>query len=164
MKLYMFKTVRLSIIRSLFTAHSALVYVIQDCRQLSSRTRMEQTTCTTCNTLSIFPTKCTLSFCIVLTINTNMSPNRINLFVSVTGREVGTVSVTWIFSSESLVVMFSTTVISKLQEQLLSTHHSAVCCFHFIASHSFNPLNTKRRPLYLKTQSVPRCKHFSSRL
>jgi hypothetical protein len=25
-------------------------------------------------------------------------------------------------------------------------------------------LNTKRRPLYLKTQSVPRCKHFSSGL
>ena len=28
----------------------------------------------------------------------------------------------------------------------------------------FNPLKTKRRPLYLKPQSVPRCKHFSSRL
>jgi hypothetical protein len=28
----------------------------------------------------------------------------------------------------------------------------------------FNLLKTKRRPLYLKTQSVPRCKHFSSRL
>jgi len=27
-----------------------------------------------------------------------------------------------------------------------------------------NPLQTKRRPLYLETQSVPRCKHFSSRL
>jgi len=27
---------------------------------------------------------------------------------------------------------------------------------------SINPLQTKRRPLYLKTQSVPRCKHFSS--
>jgi len=27
-----------------------------------------------------------------------------------------------------------------------------------------NPLQTKHRPLYLKTQSVPRCKHFSSRL
>jgi hypothetical protein len=27
-----------------------------------------------------------------------------------------------------------------------------------------NPWKTKRRPLYLKTQSVPRCKHFSSRL
>jgi len=27
-----------------------------------------------------------------------------------------------------------------------------------------NPLKKKRRPLYLKTQSVPRCKHFSSRL
>ena len=24
----------------------------------------------------------------------------------------------------------------------------------------FNPLKTKRRPLYLKTQSVPRCKPF----
>jgi len=28
----------------------------------------------------------------------------------------------------------------------------------------FNPLKTKRSPLYLKTQSVPRSKHFSSRL
>ena len=28
----------------------------------------------------------------------------------------------------------------------------------------FSPSNTKRRPLYLKTQCVPRCKHFSSRL
>ena len=28
----------------------------------------------------------------------------------------------------------------------------------------FNPLITKRRLLYLKTQSVPRSKHFSSRL
>ena len=39
MKLYMFRTVRLSIVRSLFTVHSAMVYVIQVCRQLSSRTR-----------------------------------------------------------------------------------------------------------------------------
>ena len=29
---------------------------------------------------------------------------------------------------------------------------------------NFNPLNTKRRLLYLKTQFVPRSKHFSSRL
>ena len=28
----------------------------------------------------------------------------------------------------------------------------------------FKPLITKRTPLYLKTHSVPRCKHFSSRL
>ena len=28
----------------------------------------------------------------------------------------------------------------------------------------FNPLNRKRRPLYLKTQFVPRSKHFSTRL
>ena len=37
MKLYMFRTVPLSIIRSLFTVHSSIVYVIQVCRQLSSR-------------------------------------------------------------------------------------------------------------------------------
>jgi hypothetical protein len=37
MKLYMFRTVPLSIIRSyLITVHSAMVYVIQVCRQLSS--------------------------------------------------------------------------------------------------------------------------------
>jgi hypothetical protein len=29
---------------------------------------------------------------------------------------------------------------------------------------NINPLKTKRRLLYLKTQSVPRCKRFSSRL
>ena len=38
---YMFRPVRLSIIRSLFAVYSAMVYVIQVCRQLSSRTRME---------------------------------------------------------------------------------------------------------------------------
>jgi hypothetical protein len=38
MKLYMFRTVSLSIIRTLFTVHSARVYVIEVCRQLSSRT------------------------------------------------------------------------------------------------------------------------------
>jgi len=41
MKLYMFRTVPLSIIGSLFTVHSVMVYVIHVCRQLSSRTRME---------------------------------------------------------------------------------------------------------------------------
>jgi len=41
MKLYVFRTVRLSIIRSLFTVHSAMVYVTQVCRQLSNRIRME---------------------------------------------------------------------------------------------------------------------------
>jgi len=41
MKIYMFRTVRLSIIRSLFTVHSAMVYVIRVCRQVSCRNRME---------------------------------------------------------------------------------------------------------------------------
>jgi len=40
MKLYTFRTVPLSTIRSLFAVHSAMVYVIQICRQLLSRTRM----------------------------------------------------------------------------------------------------------------------------
>jgi len=39
MKLYIFRIVRLSIIRSLFTVRSAMVYVIQVCRQLSNRAR-----------------------------------------------------------------------------------------------------------------------------
>jgi len=37
MKLYMFRIFLLPIIRSLFTVHSAVVYVILVCRQLSSR-------------------------------------------------------------------------------------------------------------------------------
>jgi len=41
MKLHMFRTVPLTIIRSLFTLHLATVYVIQVCRQFSNRTRME---------------------------------------------------------------------------------------------------------------------------
>ena len=41
MKLYVFRPVRLSIIRGLFTVHSEMVYVIHVCRQLSSRTRMK---------------------------------------------------------------------------------------------------------------------------
>ena len=41
MKLYMFRAVPVPIVRSLFTVHSALVYVIQVFRQLSSKTRME---------------------------------------------------------------------------------------------------------------------------
>ena len=41
MKLYTFRAVLLSIIISLFTVHSAMVYVIQVCRQLSSRSILE---------------------------------------------------------------------------------------------------------------------------
>jgi hypothetical protein len=52
MKRHMFRTVRLPIIRNLFTVHSAMVYVIQVCRQLSSRTRME---------LQFHPAECTVN-------------------------------------------------------------------------------------------------------
>jgi len=45
-------------------------------------------------------------------------------------------------------------------------HHVSYHIMYHIMSNTlrFNPLQTKRRPLHLKTQSVPRCKHFSSRL
>jgi len=35
---------------------------------------------------------------------------------------------------------------------------------HLLENVFVNPLQTKRRLLYLKTQCVPRSKHFSSRL
>jgi hypothetical protein len=63
MKLYTFRTVSLSIIRSLFTVHSAQVYVIQVCRQFSSRIRIElvllESCLQTCMTYTI--AECTVS-------------------------------------------------------------------------------------------------------
>ena len=41
MKLNMFRRFGLYIIRNLYTVHSAMVYVVQVCRHLSSRIRME---------------------------------------------------------------------------------------------------------------------------
>ena len=52
----------------------------------------------------------------------------------------------------------------------LFLHNTYPCCTGYCSTDTFrlicrfNPLNTKRRPLYLKTQFVPRSKHFSSRL
>jgi hypothetical protein len=61
MKLYMFRGVPLSIIRSLFTVHSATVYenVIQVCRQLSSRTMIQLLQ--TCMTYSYTSAECTVN-------------------------------------------------------------------------------------------------------
>ena len=61
----------------------------------------------------------------------------------------------------------------QLQSPVCSTH-VLLCVLNFysppapsgslISQKDFNPLNKKRRLLYLKTQFVPRSKHFSSRL
>jgi len=60
MKLYMFQTVHLSMIRSLFTVHSVVVYVIQVCRQLSSRPLVLLESCLqTCMTYTI--AECTVN-------------------------------------------------------------------------------------------------------
>jgi len=40
--------------------------------------------------------------------------------------------------------------------------HSSLFNYKIQRTNVFNPLKTKRRLLYLQTQSVPRCKHFSS--
>jgi len=59
MKLCMFRTVRLSIIRSLFTVHSKMVYVIQVYRELSSRTILLESRPQTCVTYTI--AECTVN-------------------------------------------------------------------------------------------------------
>ena len=56
--------------------------------------------------------------------------------------------------SNSQFVTFSELVVN---EELETTCEKAVAI-------QFNPLKTNVRLLYLKPQSVPRCKHFSSRL
>jgi len=58
MKLYMLQTVPLSIIRSSFTVHSGMVYVIQVCRRLTSRN---------CSSVLILLENC-LQACITYTI------------------------------------------------------------------------------------------------
>jgi len=47
---------------------------------------------------------------------------------------------------------------------LITLRDGTVSNTDFIPRSQVQPLKTKRRPLYLKPQSVPRCKHFSSRL
>ena len=46
---------------------------------------------------------------------------------------------------------------------LISYSFTPIMTYYDLFS-TINPLNTKRRLLYLKTQSVPRSKHFSSLL
>jgi len=53
----------------------------------------------------------------------------------------------------------------KALDCTLSRSHFGRGCRHVeIKANRINPLHTNGRPLYLKTQSVPRSKHFSSRL
>jgi hypothetical protein len=53
-----------------------------------------------------------------------------------------------------------------IEHNLLSQHVKSghIAGIKFVPIRLINLLNTKRRPLYLNTQSVPPCKHFSSRL
>jgi len=55
-------------------------------------------------------------------------------------------------------------VSDKSSPILFADDTSFIIANHDEIEFKFNPLKTKLRPLYLKTQSVPRCKHFSSGL
>jgi len=59
--------------------------------------------------------------------------------VSVFGRKTEKVTVVW----------------TELRKELFAKYYN---------DNQIDPLKTKRRPLYLKTQSVPLCKHFSTGL
>ena len=50
----------------------------------------------------------------------------------------------------------------KLEKNWIPLRNICISCK--LLSQYINPLSTKGRPLYLKPQSVPRCKHFSSGL
>jgi len=57
--------------------------------------------------------------------------------------------------------------ISPLKKEAVGYSETSVTFHRITRRHTpihVNPLKTKRRPLYLKTHSVPRCKHFSSQL
>ena len=66
-----------------------------------------------------------------------------------------------IFSSEHY---FQTSIQNNRQTKKKVLHIGISQHTRYVLQHVINPLNTKRRPLYLKTQFVPRSKHFSSRL
>jgi hypothetical protein len=48
--------------------------------------------------------------------------------------------------------------------QIIIHYYSHLTTWYLVAGNIINPLKTKRKLLYLKTHSVPHCKHFSSRL
>jgi len=89
----------------------------------------------------------------------------------------GTIIVFW---GKCQFTVFELQLLGEVSEKKLRTGHeeilvklnepnvSIVILFFWknviLFSAYINPLNTKRRLLYLKTQFVPRCKHFSSRL
>ena len=55
-------------------------------------------------------------------------------------------------------------ILSSHRNFLAFSYHISAKCLAEIYPLFLNLLKTKSRPLYLKLQSVPRCKHFSSRL
>ena len=73
----------------------------------------------------------------------------------------------WITSTLSEYVIVTVFPLQQwLRESSSMLRYVYIACIEMILMflRSINPLKPKRRLLYLKTQSVPRCKHFSSRL
>jgi len=64
----------------------------------------------------------------------------------------------------SFTLAFALQLRKKHGKTSVRVRKTSVSIAGFAESKNINHLKTKRRPLYLKTQSVPRSKHFSSRL
>jgi len=66
----------------------------------------------------------------------------------------------WKIPVSQVFTKYSPATWTALTSYRILAHSSLTYCVGF----GINPIKPKRRLLYLKTQSVPRCKHFSSRL
>ena len=62
----------------------------------------------------------------------------------------------------SFPVIPTVCVVPEIFQSYLTAMNDFFCLSHGRYIYIFNPLQTKRRPLYLKPQSLPRCKHFLS--
>jgi hypothetical protein len=66
--------------------------------------------------------------------------------------------------AENVAVTLAYEHSAHLTNTLFTARRNFISPVIIICTANFNPLKTKRGLLYLKTQYVPRCKHFSSRL
>ena len=74
--------------------------------------------------------------------------------------EAGTYRSSQNFGNHTHVLCITSQKSKELEHSAFFTLDAPIAC----SSNHVNPLNTERRLLYLKTQFVPRSKHFSSRL
>jgi len=110
MKIYMFRTVPLSIIRSFFTVLSAMVHVIQFCIQLSSRARilvLLESCLQTCMTYAI-------AECTVNKLLTMGRGNVRHMQSFITKSICGISASSWFYCKEMCALIFYTTFVYNI--------------------------------------------------